>query len=138
KELGKEPLRLVDRLLEALASGESGERLRADPDLLAVDGTPAGARLALARQERAEADHGDALAFGDVLDDRIEHGVHRFARHGPAQVSRLRCDLDEIRLRDDVSHRLLSPCFAFGLSHRIQTKMERQWNSRNARRPKHL
>src|SRR4029077_19914174 len=60
---------LVDGLLEALAGGESRNGLGVDLDLLAVRRAAAGARLARARQESAEADHGDALTLGHVVDE---------------------------------------------------------------------
>src|SRR5438105_2343921 len=107
----KVPLRcFVDRLLEPLPGGECGQRLGADLDFLAVHRASAGARFALARQKCAEADHGDALALRDVLDDGVEHGVHRLACCRPAEISRLCRDLHEIRLRYYMSH-LYSPAF---------------------------
>src|SRR5205085_8084381 len=57
-----------------------------------------------------EADHGDPLALRDVLDDGVEHRVHRLACCCPAEISRLCCDLHEIRLRYYMSH-LYSPAF---------------------------
>src|SRR4051812_27018603 len=80
-------LLLVDGLLEPLAGGESGQRLGVDLDLLAVLRTAAGARLALARQEGAEADHGDPLALRHVLDDCVEQRVHGFARRRLADIA---------------------------------------------------
>src|SRR5947207_12923738 len=75
-----ENLGLVDGLLEALAGSERGQRLRRDADLFAVHGTSAGARLAPARQEGAEAHDRHALSLGDILDDGVEHRIHRLAR----------------------------------------------------------
>src|SRR5829696_4164405 len=60
----------VDSLLEALAGGKRRQSLRVDLDLFAVQRAASRARLALARQESAEADHGDALALRHVLDNR--------------------------------------------------------------------
>src|SRR5205085_7560665 len=89
-ELRIEPLGgLFDRFFEALAGREGRQRLRVDLDLFAVDRAAPGARLALAWQERAEADHRDALSPGDVLHDRVEDGVHCFACCCPAEIPRL-------------------------------------------------
>src|SRR5215212_667947 len=117
----------VDGLLEALPGGERRQRLRVDLDLLAVHRAAPGARLALARQERAETDDRHALSFGDVLDDRFEHGVHRFARCCLAEVACLGCDLHEIRLGDDVWHALVLPAslaFVASYPNRIGKTME--------------
>src|SRR5512147_2017220 len=70
-----------------------------DADFLAVGRAAARARLALARQERAEPDHGDAVALGHARHDRVEHGVDGLARGGLAQVSGARRGMNEIGLR---------------------------------------
>src|SRR6478672_9769950 len=62
--------------LEALARGERRDGLGVDLYFLAVGRAAAAARLARARQESAEADHGDALALRHVVHDRLEHRVH--------------------------------------------------------------
>src|SRR3954470_18254640 len=118
-------LRFVDGFLETLAGRERGQRFGVDLDLFSVHRTAPGARLALAREESAEADHSDALAFRHVVDDRVEHGVYRFTRCCPAEIACLCCDLHEIGLRHHVWHSFLSPAFNCGAD-RIQTKMERQ------------
>src|SRR5687768_18561404 len=104
--LRAQPLILVDRFLEALAGGERRDGLGGDLDLLAVHRAAPGARLARARQEGAEADQRDALAFRDVLDDLLEYRVHHFSCGRFADVSGLRRDLDQIGLGDHVWHAL--------------------------------
>src|SRR4030095_11584736 len=90
------PFLLIYGLLETLACGEGRHRLRGDPDLLPRRGTAARARLALARQASAKADHGDALALRDVLHDRIEHRVHRVSCRRLAEITGLCRNLDEV------------------------------------------
>src|SRR5688500_10420249 len=104
------PSVLVDRVPETLPCGERRDRLGVYLDLLAVDGAAPGARLAPARQEGAEADHGDALSLGDVGDDGVEHGVHRFARRRLAEVAGLCRSLDQVRFGYHVWH-AISPFF---------------------------
>src|SRR5690349_561766 len=89
---------VADGVLESLPGGKCGHSLGGDLDLLAVHRAAARARLALARQEGAEADHGDALALGDVVDDRIEDRVYRFAGRELADVAGARRGNDQIRL----------------------------------------
>src|SRR6185369_9621132 len=91
-------------VLEALPGRECGHGLGVDLDFLAVGRAAAGARLALARQEGAEPDHGDAVALGDAGDDRIEHRVDRFSRRGLAQIPCARRSMNKIRLRNDSWH----------------------------------
>src|SRR5258706_13632404 len=102
----------VDGFLEALARGKGRDGLGVDADLLAVERAASGARLAPARQEGAEADHGDALALGDVGDDGVEHRVHRFACGRLADVARLRGDFDQVGFGHDVWHALALPVSA--------------------------
>src|SRR5690606_19228761 len=86
---------------EALPCGKRGQRLRRDLDLLAVGGASSLARLALARQEGAEADHGHALSLRDVLHDGVEERIDGLARRGLAHVAGLGGDLDKIGFGDD-------------------------------------
>src|SRR5258706_4831248 len=72
-------LSLVDCFFEALSGGERRQGFRVDLDLFAVHRPAAGAGLALALQEGAEANAGDALAFRHIGDDRVELRVHRRA-----------------------------------------------------------
>src|SRR5258706_12194685 len=109
KGLRNELLVLADGFLEPLPRGEGRDGLGVDADFLAVERAASGARLALARQEGAEADHGDALALGDVGDDGVEHRVHRLARRALADVSRFRGDFDQFGLGHDAWHALLPP-----------------------------
>src|SRR6476469_9551853 len=97
---------LIDGLLEPLAGGEGGQGLRVDLDLLAVERAAARARLALARQECPEAHHRDPLSLCHVLDDRVEHRVHRFSGCRFAEIARFGRDLHEIGLGDDMWHSL--------------------------------
>src|SRR5260221_14750820 len=73
-------LSLVDCFFEALSGGERGQGFRVDFDLFAVPGAAAGARLAFAGQEGAEATPGDAFPFPHVGDDRVEPRFPRLAR----------------------------------------------------------
>src|SRR6185436_11914707 len=84
----------ADRFLEPLAGGESGNGLGRDLDLLTVHRAATGPRLALARQEGAEADQGDALAFRHVVHDRLEYRVHHFVGRDLADISGFSRDLD--------------------------------------------
>src|SRR3972149_10084439 len=99
--LNGRPLAGADRVLEALSGGECRNGLGVDLDLLAVGRAAAGARLALARQEGPESDHGDAVALGDAGYDGIEHGVDRFTGCGLAQIPGARRSMNEIRFRDN-------------------------------------
>src|SRR5688500_16791954 len=95
---------LIYGLLESLARGECGNCFRGNLDLLAVRRTAPGPRLSCARQEGAEADHGDALAFRDVGHDRVEQRIHHFACRHLADVPRFCRNLDQIGLGDHVWH----------------------------------
>src|SRR6476661_9193743 len=97
-------------LLETLSGGESRYRLRGDPDLLAGRRTAARTRLALAREEGAEADYGDALALGDVFHDRIEHRVDRLPCRRLADIAGFCRNLDQVLFGYHMWHALSLYC----------------------------
>src|SRR5690606_9079127 len=66
----------LDGFLERLAGLEAGRLAGRDLDALAGPGLDAGARLALADLERAEARDRDALPLGELRLDAVEDGVH--------------------------------------------------------------
>src|SRR5262245_13947603 len=86
-------LLFVYGFLEALPGRERRECLRRDLDFLAVDRASAGARLALARQERAEADYGDPLSLRDVVHDGVEDRIDRLTRGCLAYIAGFGGDL---------------------------------------------
>src|ERR1041385_8645343 len=102
----QKPLVLGNSFLEPLPGGERRDGLGIDADFLAVERAAPRPRLALARQEGAESDHGPAFALGDVGHDRVEPRIDRLARRRLAGVAGFRGDLHQIGFRYDVWHAL--------------------------------
>jgi hypothetical protein len=102
-----------------------------------TDRAAPGARLASARQEGAEAHHGDALALRHVAHDRVEHRIHRFACRYPADVSRFCRNLDQIGLGDHVWH-ALSPLLRARILAQIELRAQRAAVILRTARGKHL